>query len=415
MMKHTLRALRHRNYRLYFVGQGISLIGTWMQNLAMGWLVYRLTKSTVLMGTVGFAGQLPSLALTPLAGVLADRGNCLRRLIIIQALAMLQAFILALLVLTGRIDVWHILILSACMGCITAFDIPTRQSFVVEMIERREDLGNAIALNSSLVNGASLIGPSVAGIVIAAAGEGACFLVNGVSYLAVLAALLAMQMPGTGHKPHKSRIIGQIKEGFAYAFGFSPIRSLLLLMALMSLAAMSSQVLMPVFAGEILNGGPHTLGFLMGCSGIGALAGSMYLASRKNVRGLGKVIVASTSIYGLGITAFSFSRELWVSMLLMVFSGFGIMVQMAGCNTILQTIVDDDKRGRVMSLFTLAFMGMAPFGSLFAGWLASKIGAPFTVLGAGICVIMGSCFFAARLDEMRARVRPIYEAKGIES
>ncbi|MDA8084436.1 MAG: MFS transporter [Nitrospiraceae bacterium] len=412
-MRQILRALQHRNYRLYFAGQGVSLVGTWMQTLAMSWLVYRLTRSTVLLGTVGFFSQIPSLVVTPLAGVLADRGNRLRKLIIIQSLAMLQAFILAFLVLTGRIEVWHILVLSALLGCVTAFDIPTRQSFVIEMIGQREDLGNAIALNSSLVNGARLIGPSLAGIMIAVIGEGACFLLNGISYLAVLGALLAMRMHPGERISRRSRIWGEIREGFAYAFGFSPIRSLLSLLALMSLAAISYQVLMPVFAGEVLHGGPNTLGFLMGFSGVGALSGSVYLASRRNVRGLGRVIVAASLVFGFGMIAFSFSGHLWLSMLLMIFIGFGIMVQMAACNTILQSIVDDDKRGRVMSLFTMAFMGTTPFGSLFAGWLASRIGAPHTVLAAGICALAGSLFFARRLDKLRESVRPIYEAKGI--
>jgi MFS family permease len=412
-MKHTLRALRHRNYRLYFLGQGVSLIGTWMQTLAMSWLVYRLTRSTVMLGTTGFVSQIPSLLLTPLTGVMADRGNRLRTLIVIQSLAMVQAFILAFLVLTGRVEVWHILVLSAFLGCITAFDIPIRQSFVIEMIERREDLGNAIALNSSLFNSASLIGPSAAGILIAAAGEGVCFLLNGLSYLAVLAALLAMKVPRAKHGPRKSRVLGEIREGFAYAFGFPPIRSILSLLAMMSMTAVSYQTLMPVFAGEILHGGPHTLGFLMGSSGIGALTGSMYLASRRNVRGLGKVIVAATMLFGVGVAVFSFSRLLWFSMLLMVFIGFGIMVQMGACNTILQTIVEDDKRGRMMSLFTMALLGTAPFGSLFAGWLASKAGAPYTILGAGLCAISASLFFAGKLDTLREKVRPIYEAKGI--
>ncbi len=411
-MRHTLRALRHRNYRLYFVGQGVSLVGTWMQTLAMSWLVYRLTKSTILLGTVGFVSQIPALVLTPLAGVLADRGNRLRKLIIIQALAMFQAFVLSVLVLTGRIEVWHILFLSAFLGCITAFDIPTRQSFVIEMIEHREDLGNAIALNSSLVTGASLLGPSIAGILIAAAGEGVCFLLNGLSYLAVLTALLAMRMRQKERTSRQSRILHEIKEGFVYSLGFSPIRSILSLLALISLT-ISYQVLMPVFAKELLHGGPHTLGFLMGSSGVGALAGSMYLASRKTVRGLDRVIVAATSIFGFGLIAFSFSRQLWISMLLMFFIGFGIMVQMAACNTILQTIVDDDKRGRVMSLFALSFMGTMPFGSLFAGWLASRIGAPYTVLAAGICAVSGSLFFAGRLNSLRDIARPIYETKGI--
>ncbi len=412
-MKHVLRALRHRNYRLYFAGQGISLVGTWMQSIAMSWLVYRLTGSVMLLGATGFISQIPAFLLAPLAGALADRGNRLRKLIVIQSLAMVQAFILALLVLSGVVRVWHIMLLGGLLGCVSAFDIPTRQSFVIDMIEDREDLGNAIALNSLLVNGATLLGPSIAGVVIAVMGEGLCFLLNGVSYMAVIAALLAMTIAPHREERRSTGIIEEVKEGFSYALNFRPIRTILMLIYVISLTGMSYQVLMPVFAAQVLHGGPHTLGFLMGASGIGAFAGSLYLASRKSVPGLGRIIAMAAAVFGSGLIFFSMSRYLWLSLLLMAAAGFGVMVQMAACNTVLQTIVEDDKRGRIMSLFTMSFMGAAPFGSLIAGGLASRFGAPDTVLLAGLCAVTGSILFARRLGVLRESVRPVYEIKGI--
>jgi len=407
------RALGHRNYRLFFGGQGISLIGTWMQQTAMSWLVYHRTNSAFLLGLVGFSGQIPALFLMPLAGVLTDRWNRHQILVITQSLAMVQAFILAFLDLKGALNLPQILFLSFFLGLVNAFDMPTRQAFVVDLVARREDLGNAIALNSFIFNGARLLGPSLGGFLIAFLGEAACFLLNGVSFLAVLAALLAMKIPAAKGNAFSSPLLAQLKEGFTYALGFSPIRSILLFLTLISLVGMGYVTLMPVFAKDILHGGPDTLGFLMAASGLGALMGAIFLASRKSVRGLGRLIALASFIFGLGILIFSLSPIFLVSLLTLAFAGFGMMVQMASSNTILQTIVDDDKRGRVMSLFTLAFMGMAPLGSLLAGSLAHWIGAPYTLLAAGASCLMASFFFWRKLPLLRAMIRPIYVQKGI--
>jgi MFS family permease len=407
-----LPALQHRNYRLFFGGQGISLIGTWMQRIAMWWLVYRLTNSPFLLGVVGFTGQIPIFLLTPFAGVLADRMNRQRVLVITQTLAMMQAFILALLVLAGTIAVWHIISLSIFLGVIDAFDMPVRQSFMVEIVQAK-DLGNAIALNSSIVNSAQLLGPSIAGILIASTGEGVCFLLNGISYLFVIVSLLAMKIISTKIETQNTHVLQGIREGFSYAFGFTPIRSILLLLALISLIGMPYRVLMPVFAKDVLRGGPHTLGFLMGSSGLGALMGSIYLASRKSVLGLGKWIALATGVFGIGLIAFSLSRVFWFSLFLIFLTSFGMMVQFASSNTILQTIVDEDKRGRVMSFYAMALRGMAPFGSLLAGSVAGKIGAPNTLMIGGGACFLGALVFARKLPLLRQMVRPIYVRMGI--
>lgn len=414
-LKLIFRALSHRNYRLFFGGQGISLIGTWMQQIAMSWLVYRLTDSALLLGVVGFTSRIPTFLLASLAGVLADRWNRHRVLVITQTLSMIQAMILAILVLTRTIAVWHIIFLSLSLGLINALDIPTRQSFVVDMIEKREDLGNAIALNSSIVNGARLIGPSVAGMLIATLGEGMCFLLNGLSFIAVIFALLAMKITPKKREAQSSKVFQGLKEGFSYAFGFAPIRSVLLLLGLVSLMGMPFTVLMPIFAEKILHGGPQALGFLSGATGVGAIAGSIYLASRKSVLGLGRIIVISSNLFGIGLIGFSLSRLFWLSLLMMLLTGFGMMVEMASSNTVLQTIVEEDKRGRIMSFYTMAFMGMVPFGSLLAGTLANNIGAPNTVMIGGVACILGSVLFAKKLPSLRRITRPIYVEKGIIS
>jgi MFS family permease len=407
------RALHHKNYRLFFGGQGVSLIGTWMQQIAMSWLVYRTTHSAFLLGVVGFLGQIPAFLLSSFAGVLIDRWNRRRVLLGTQSLAMVQAFILALLTLTGTIAIWQIIILALFLGLVNAFDMPTRQAFVVEMVETGEDLGNAIALNSFLFNGARLLGPFIGGILISLLGEGLCFLLNGISFVAVIIALLAMKITKGEIRSRSSQVFKGMKEGFAYAFGFPPIRSLLLLLALTSLTATPYTVLMPVFAKNILHGGAHTLGFLLGASGVGATVGAIYLASRKSVLGLGRIITIALNIFGIGLIAFSISRAFSLSLLFLGFTGFGMMVQMASSNTVLQTIVEEDKRGRVMSLYTMAFMGMVPFGSLLAGSLASKIGVPGTIMISGIACIVGSILFARKLPLLRELVRPIYMRKGI--
>jgi MFS family permease len=411
--KFMLRALRHRNYRLFFSGQSVSLIGTWMTRIATSWLVYRLTHSAMLLGVVGFAGQIPTFLLAPFAGVWVDRLVRHRVLVITQILAMLQSFALAVLALLGRITVWDVIALSAFQGLINAFDMPARQAFVVEMVDDRNDLSNAIALNSSMVNMARLIGPSLAGVVIAAVGEAYCFLIDGFSYVAVIASLLMMTLRARAVRPRRANMLTELKEGWMYVSGSRAISALLLLLALVSLVGMPYTVLMPIFAGKVLHGGAHTLGFLMGASGVGALLGAVHLASRKTVLGLGRVVTISAALFGIGLVTFSLSRWMWLSLILMLVTGMGMMQQMAASNTILQTITEEEKRGRVMSYYTMAFVGMAPFGSLLAGTIAAHIGAPRTLLISGLCCLGGAAWFGMNLEELRRVIRPIYVELGI--
>ena len=412
-LRFLVRALRHRNYRLFFGGQSVSLIGTWMTRIATSWLVYRLTGSAMLLGLVGFAGQLPSFLLGPIAGVWVDRLDRHKVLVVTQVLAMLQSFALAVLALMGRITVWDILWLNAFQGVINAFDMPARQAFVVEMVTDRNDLSNAIALNSSMVNMARLIGPSIAGIIIAAVGEGYCFLIDGFSYLAVIASLLFMHLAAVIPVRREKNVFADLKEGWQYVTGFSPIRDVMLLLCVASLMGMPYMVLMPIFAGTILHGGPHTLGFLMGATGVGALTGAVLLAARKTVLGLGRVVPLAATAFGAGLIVFAFSRWLWLSFILMFVVGFGMMQQMAGSNTILQTISPDDKRGRVMSYYTVSIVGMAPFGSLLSGWLAARMGAPLALAIGGAVCLAGAGLFALRLRRIRELVHPIYVQLGI--
>jgi MFS family permease len=409
----AVRALRSRNYRLFFTGQTLSLIGTWMTRVATRWLVYRLTNSALLLGLASFAGQVPAFFLGPLAGVWVDRWDRHRTLVWTQILSMLQSFALAALALAHIITIWEIILLSLAQGLINAFDMPARQAFVIQMVERREDLGNAIALNSSMVNATRLIGPALAGILIAAVGEGYCFLTDGVSYIAVIVSLLLMQIRVQQARAGARRVIAELQEGWRYVASSVPIRSILLLLALSSLVGMPYTVLMPIFASKILHGNANTLGFLMAATGVGALASAMLLALRRSVLGLGRMIGLSAAIFGASLIAFSFSRMFWLSMLLLPFTGFGLMQQMAASNTILQTIVDDEKRGRVMAYYAMAFQGMAPFGSLLGGAVAGRIGAPATlVIGGAICLI-GSVWFTRLLPTIRDFVRPIYRQLGI--
>ncbi|MGH9481667.1 MAG: MFS transporter [Terriglobales bacterium] len=408
----ALRSLEHRNFRLFFGGQSISLIGTWMTRIATSWLIYRLTGSAVLLGVVSFAGQIPTFLMAPFAGVWVDRWNRHRVLVVTQVLAMTQSFALAFLALT-HITVGEIVALSAYQGLINAFDMPGRQSFLGEMVEERGLLGNAIALNSSMVNGARLVGPALAGLVIALWGEGYCFLIDGCSYLAVIASLLAMRdLPGRAVAV-RTAMTRALREGWEYVTGFAPTRALLLLLALVSLVGMPYTVLMPIFAGRVLGGGAHTYGFLMGASGCGALTAAIALAARKSVRGLTRVVPLSAALFGAGLIGFGLSRWLWLSLPLIFLAGLGMMQQMAATNTILQTVAAEDKRGRVMGYYTMAFVGMAPWGSLLAGGLASRIGAPHTLVITGICCIGGAAWFAARLETVRAAIRPIYRQLGI--
>jgi MFS family permease len=403
-LKITFRSLQYRNYRLFFGGQSISLIGTWIQRIATPWLVYDLTKSVVLLGLVGFVGQIPTFLFSPIAGVLTDRWNRYHIMITTQILSMVQAVILTWLVFSGTIRVWHIIVLSGFLGCINAFDVPARQSFVIQMVEKKEDLSNAIALNSSMVNGARLIGPSVAGVLIAATGEGVCFLLNALSYVFVIWSLMLMKVTPIDNKNGKKSVLRELIEGISYTFGFAPIRYIILLLALVSLMGMPYTVLMPVFAKEIIHGGAHTFGFLMGASGLGALTGAFYLASRRNDRGLERLIPLSAGVFGIGLIMFSFSHLFALSLVLMVITGLGMMLQMASSNTMLQSIVDDNIRGRVMSFFTMAIMGTAPFGSLLAGSSAKLMGAPNTVLIGGISCILGALIFTFKLPEISAAI-----------
>jgi MFS family permease len=412
-LRFLMRALAYRNYRLFFGGQGLSLIGTWMQQIAMSWLVYRMTNSVFLLGLIGFTGQFPTVIFGSFAGVYADRLNRRNLLIATQTFAMLQAFLLAFLTLTGSVAVWHLIVLSIILGTVNAVDVPVRQSFVIDMVENKNDLGNAIALNSFMFNGARLVGPSIAGLLIAYVGEGVCFLVNGISFFAIILALMAMRTTQKVRQQSSDAVLHELKEGFQYAAGFAPIRYIILLVGLLSLLSMPYIVLMPVFARDILHGGSHTLGFLMGASGIGALAGALYLASRKSVIGLARLITISTCVFGCGLIAFSVSRYLPLSLCLMLVTGFGMILSMASCNTIVQTVVDEDKRGRVMSFYAIAFVGMAPFGSLIGGSLAHNIGAPLTLTLCGVSSIVGAIFFYKRLPEIRKFVRPIYLRMGI--
>ena len=407
------RALRHRNYRLFFTGQSISLIGTWMTRIATSWLVYQLTKSPLLLGIVAFAGQIPTFLFAPIAGVWVDRLDRRRVLVVTQILAMLQSLALAALTLTGHINIPEIIGLGAFQGLINAFDMPGRQAFLVQMVEDKADLGNAIALNSSMVNMARLLGPSLAGVVIALFGPGYCFLIDGLSYLPVIASLLMMRLKPWLFPHGAASMFQQLKEGWSYVANSTPIRTIFLLFAVISLMGWPFTVLMPVFALKILNGGPHTYGFLMGAVGVGALISAYSLAVRSSVRGLTKMIPISSSLFGAGLIVFGLSRNFWLSLIVLAFCGFGMMQQMAASMTIVQTIVEESKRGRVMSYSTVALVGMAPFGGLLAGTLANAIGAPRTVMVSGACCLLGAFWFLTQITEVRKVMRPIYVNLGI--
>ncbi|HKO15918.1 MAG TPA: MFS transporter [Gemmatimonadaceae bacterium] len=409
----TFRALRHRNYRLFFGGQSVSLVGTWITRIATSWLVYRLTGSDLLLGVVSFCGQIPTLLISPFAGVLVDRHDRHRILVITQMLSAVQSLALAVLALMGIITVGEILALQLFQGMINAFDTPARQSFVVDMLEDRADLPNAIALNSTMVNGSRIIGPSIGGLLIAALGEGWCFMIDAISYLAVIASLLAMHVHRTRRERPTTRVVEELRAGFQYVSRFAPMRSALLLLALVAIMGMPYNVLMPAVAASVLHGGAHTLGFLMTASGVGALVGALYLASRASVLGLGRAMVAATIAFGVGLIAFGLSRVLWLSLLILPVVGAGMMIETASTNTILQTIVEERMRGRVMSFYTMAFLGTAPIGSLLAGIVADRIGASATILLGGIVCVAGAAWFASRLPALRVVVRPIYVERGI--
>jgi MFS family permease len=397
---HFTRAFRHRNYQLFFGGQLISLTGTWMQSVAESWLVYRLTGSSALLGVTSFVTLAPVFLFATIGGTVADRVNRHRIILVTQTLSMVMPLVLAALTLSGRVQVWHVFALATCLGIVNAFDIPARQAFVVEMVGR-EDLPNAIALNSTMVNGARVVGPAVAGLLVAAVGEGWCFLLNGLSYIGVLAGLLMMDRPARARPPVRGSALRDTLEGFQFVGRTSPVRALLLLLGVVSFAGMPYSVLMPVFAESILRSGPKGLGMLMAASGLGALGGALALLSRRGVRGLGRWVAISTAAFGVSLIGFSLSRAFWLSAVLLVPVGAAIMVEMASSNTLIQAMVPNALRGRVMAVYSMMFMGMAPFGALFAGWLAERIGAPRTVaLGGAICIVASS-IFSLRLPSLR--------------
>jgi MFS family permease len=412
-MSHAWRALRHRNFKLFFAGQSISLIGTWMTRLATGWLVYRLTHSALLLGIVSFAGQICAFLLAPIAGVWVERLNRRKLLVWTQALAAAQSLAMAALTLAHVITLWEIVALAAFQGLINAFDMPGRQSFLVQMVEDRNDLSNAIAINSSMANGARLIGPAIAGLVIAAVGEGWCFLIDGVSYFAVIASLVMMRVKPLEIRLRASSMLEQMREGWDYVRTFRPIRSILLLFVLISLMGYPYMVLLPIFAGHVLLGGAATLGWLTAASGIGALTSAISLAVRKSLAGLTRMLQIAAAMLGGALIFFGMSHTLWLSLVLMVFAGFGMIQSASVSNTIIQALVAEDKRARVMGYYTMAFFGGAPFGSLLAGALAHRIGAPYTVMILGAFCVAGSLWFTLERPKIRELMRPIYQEKGL--
>jgi MFS family permease len=407
-----VRSLKYRNFQLFFGGQMISLTGTWMDNIAEAWLVYRLTGSSLLLGTVAFAGQIPVFFLAPLGGMMADRLNRRNVLIATQTTSMILAFILAILTITKRVTVWEVMVLAALLGVVNAFDIPARQAFLVEMVGR-EDLMNAIALNSSMFNGARVIGPSIAGVLVASIGEGWCFFANSVSYIAVIAGLLMMRINRAPVEKHGASPLEHIAEGFRFVRGTAPIKALMMLTGLVSVVALPYSVLMPIFAARILHGDARTLGVLMGATGIGALAGALTLASRTRLQGLGNWVANASAGFGGCLILFAFSRWYVLSVILLVPAGFCVMVQMASANTLIQAMVPDRLRGRTMAVHSMMFIGMAPIGALFAGAVANRIGAPLTVAIGGLGAIIGSAIFARNLPKIRVEARELIIAQGM--
>jgi len=411
-VSHTWRALRHRNFRLFFFGQSTSLIGTWMTRLATAWLVYRLTHSALLLGVVSFSGQIVSCLLGPFAAVWVERLERRRLLIVTQAAAAVQSLGLAVLTLAHVITLGEIIALMVFQGLINAFDMPGRQSFLVQMVEDRGDLVNAIAINSSMVNGARLIGPAIGGLIIAGFGEGWCFFIDGVSYLAVIASLVAMRLPAlSGRAPSGNSLLEELREGWNYVSGFAPIRTVLLILALTCLLGWPYSVLLPVFAGQVLHGGAHTLGWLSAASGVGAFCSALSLAMRKSIKGLTHTLQTAVAVLGVGLIFFGLSHVLWLSLLLIVVVGFGVIQVAAVCNTIIQSLVPDDKRARVMGYYTMAFFGSAPFGSLMAGALAEHVGAPHTVMLTGALCIASAAWFSLQLPKIRPEMRAAYREK----
>lgn len=411
-LRAAFRALEHRDFRLFAGGQAVSLIGTWMQQVAMSWLVWRLTGSALALGAIGFATQLPAFVLAPVAGVLADRWSRHRMVVVLQALLMAQAVLLAVLTLTGLVQLWHLLALATILGVLSGFEIPARQAFFVELVGPQA-LSNAIALNATIFNGARLVGPAIAGLLVAALGEGPVFLLNAASFLAVLASLLAMRVAPRTAPRGRADVLRNLREGVGYAWAFPPMRTALLVLAIVSLVGMPYAVLLPVFASDVLGGDARTLGLLMSSAGLGALAGALYLASRTTVRGLGRVIAGAAIVFGVDLLCLSISRSIPLSCAILALTGFSVITFTASINTVLQTITDDDKRGRVVSLYVTAFMGMGTFGTLGAGVVASRLGAPGAVALGGLAVLVTAAWFARLLPEMGRQIRPVYVRLGI--
>lgn len=410
-VREAARALRHRNYRLYFFGMLISFTGTWMQSVAQGWLIYRLTGSAWLLGLAGFASQVPVFLLAPLGGVMADRHSRHRIIIITQIVAMLQAFALAVMTMDGVITVNAVFALAVLLGIVNAFDLPARQSFMAELVDR-EDLMNAIALNSSMIQGSRVVGPALAGLLVGWLGEGPCFLINGISYFAVLAGLFAIRVSRERTDVSDETALSHLREGFDYVRHTRPVRALLLLVAFVSIFGLPYIVLMPIFASEVLSGGPRALGVLLGAGGTGALAGALTLAARRRVQGLGRVVTFSVAVLGSSLILFALSRNLIVSTVLLVPVGFSLLLQMAASNTLVQTMVADRMRGRLMSFYAMSLMGMAPFGSLLAGAVASRFGAPVTVAAGGALCLGASLLFWSKLPQLGREAAPILVAQG---
>jgi MFS family permease len=408
LFRDTFRSLKYRNYRLFFSGQSVSLIGTWMQRIAIPWFVYSMTDSALLLGIVAFASYIPTFLLAPIAGAIIDRWDRYKVLVISQVLLMLQAFSLAALYFTGTAEVWNVIMLTVLMGAINAFDLPARHSFVIDMVEGGKDLNNAIALNSVMFNAARLVGPSIAGMIILVSNEGICFLLNGISFLFVITSLLMMRIGPRTSLVKRKDVWSEMKEGFSYAFRFPPVRDIIILLALMNLMGVPYIILLPVFASTVLGGGSTIYGFLMGATGVGALVATLYLASRKSPDGLVRMIAVSSALFGLAIIVFSLTRAFALSMAMVFFVGLWMMMNNTSTNTVLQTISDDDKRGRVMSFYAMAMMGATPIGSLLLGALADRIGAPLALAIGGFMCVIGALVFAWRLPSLLISIRPAF-------
>lgn len=412
-MHPILRGFRHRNFRLFFVGQSLTMIGTWMQHIAISWLMYRLTGSAFMLGMTGFALQIPILLVSPVAGVWVDRYDRRALLLLTQALALAQALLLAVLTFAGLIQVWHLLAVSLFLGTVNAIANPSRGTFLLDMVERKENLPNAIALNSLIMNSARFIGPSIAGAVLAFAGEAWCFLLTALSYLALIVALAMMQLKPAVRQDKHEHWLEDLKQGFRYAFGFPPSRRLLLLVVAISLTTAPYQHMMPIFAGEVFGGDSRTLGILISCAGLGAFAGTAYLAGRTSLRGLSRVIIVASFCASIGLMLFSQSRLLWLSVFFMLPVGFGLIVTAASTNTILQSIADEGMRGRVVSIYSTCFLGTPPIGNFIAGSVASHIGAPNTLLLFGALGAIAALAFSLRIQSWRAAIRPVYRRLGL--